>query len=67
MAASPEILQLELRREIFPAKYSLSGPIKRIQSTGEVHQRTSLHLATMSFMRLAAARWQDSMSRGQKC
>ena len=28
-------------------KAGVSGPIKRIQSTGEVRQRTSLHLATI--------------------
>ena len=28
-------------------KYGLSGPIKRIKSTGEVPQRTSSHLATI--------------------
>ena len=31
----------------FSAKYGLNGPIKQIQSTGEVHQRTSSHLATI--------------------
>ena len=47
MAASPKILQLELWREMFFAKYGLSGPIKWIQSTGEVCQKTSSHLGTM--------------------
>ena len=42
------------------AKYGLSGPIKRIWSTGEVPQRTSLHLGT------TVSRAFDSMSRGQK-
>ena len=32
---------------MFSAKYGLSGPIKRIQSTGEVPQRTSSHLASI--------------------
>ena len=32
---------------MFSAKYGLSGPIKRIWSTGEVPQRTSSHLATI--------------------
>ena len=32
---------------MFSAKYGLSGPIKRISSTGEVPQRTSSHLATI--------------------
>ena len=32
---------------MFSAKYGLSGPIKRIQSTGEVLQRTSSHLETI--------------------
>ena len=32
---------------MFSAKYGLSGPIKQIQSTGEVPQRTSSHLATI--------------------
>ena len=30
VAASPKILQLELWREMFSAKYRLSGPIKGI-------------------------------------
>ena len=30
VAASPKILQLELRREMFSAKNGLNGPIKRI-------------------------------------
>ena len=47
MAASPKILQLELQREIFSAKYGLSGCMKRISSTDEVPQRTSSHLATI--------------------
>ena len=47
MAASPKILQLELWREMFSAKYGLTGPIKRIKSTGEVPQRTSSHLPTI--------------------
>ena len=47
MTASAKILQLELWREIFCAKYGLSGPTKRITSTGEVRQRTNLHLATI--------------------
>ena len=47
MAASPKILQLELSREIFSAKYGLGGPIKQIQSTGEVPQRISSHLETI--------------------
>ena len=47
VAASPKILQLELQREMFSAKYDLSGPIKWIQSTDEVRQRTSSHLATI--------------------
>ena len=47
MAASPNILQLELRREMFSAKYGLSGPIKRIKSTGEVPQRITSHLETI--------------------
>ena len=29
------------------AKYGLSGPIKRIQSTGDVRQRISSHLETI--------------------
>ena len=29
-SASPKILQLELWREMFSAKYGLSGPIKRV-------------------------------------
>ena len=32
---------------MFSAKYGLSGPTKRIKSTGEVPQRTSSHLATI--------------------
>ena len=32
---------------MFSAKYGLNGPIKRIQSTVEVPQRTSSHLATI--------------------
>ena len=32
---------------MFSAKYGLNGPIKRIQSTGEVPQRISSHLATI--------------------
>ena len=32
---------------MFSAKYGLSGPIKRIKSTGEVPQRTSSHLTTI--------------------
>ena len=32
---------------MFSAKYGLSGPVERIQSTGEVSQRTSSHLATI--------------------
>ena len=47
MAASPKILQLELCREMFSAKYGLSGPTKRIWSTGEVPQRISSHLETI--------------------
>ena len=47
MAASPKTLQLELPREMFSAKYGLSGPIKRIYSTGEVPQRISSHLETI--------------------
>ena len=47
MAASPKILQLELRTVVFSAKYGLNGPIKRISSTAEVPQRTSSHLATI--------------------
>ena len=30
VAASPKLLQLELWREVFSAKYGLNGPIKRI-------------------------------------
>ena len=30
VATSPKILQLELLREVFSAKYGLNGPIKRI-------------------------------------
>ena len=30
MAVSPKILQLDLSREMFSAKYGLNGPIKRI-------------------------------------
>ena len=44
---SEEIYQLELWREIFSAKFGLSVPIKWIQSTGDVRQRTSSHLATI--------------------
>ena len=47
VAASPKILQLELWREEFSAKYGLNGPIKQIESTGEVPQRISSHLATI--------------------
>ena len=47
MAASPKILQLELWREMSSAKYGLSGPIRLIQSTGEVRKRTSSHLTTI--------------------
>ena len=36
VAESPKILQLELLREMFPAKYGLNGPIKRIWSTGQI-------------------------------
>ena len=36
MAASLKILQLGLQREMFSAKYGISGTIKRIYSTGEV-------------------------------
>ena len=32
---------------MFSAKYDLSGPIKWIQSTDEVRQRTSSHFATI--------------------
>ena len=32
---------------MFSAKYDLSGPIKRIWSTGEVPQRISSHLETI--------------------
>ena len=32
---------------MFSAKYGLSGPIKRILSTGEVPQKTSSHLVTI--------------------
>ena len=32
---------------MFSAKYDLSGPIKYIQSTDKVRQRTSSHLATI--------------------
>ena len=32
---------------MFSAKYGLSGPIKRIQSTGEVSQRKTSHLETV--------------------
>ena len=32
---------------MFSDKYDLSGPIKWIQSTDEVRQRTSSHLATI--------------------
>ena len=32
---------------MFSAKYGLSGPIKRMQPTGEVPQRTFSHLATI--------------------
>ena len=32
---------------MFSAKYGLSGPIKRIKSTGEVPQRISSHLETI--------------------
>ena len=32
---------------MFSAKYDLSGPVKLSQSTGEVHQRTSSHVATI--------------------
>ena len=32
---------------MFSAKYGLSGPIKYVQSTSEVRQRTSSHLATI--------------------
>ena len=32
---------------MFSAKYGLSGPTKRIKSTGEVPQGTSSHLATI--------------------
>ena len=38
MAANPKILQLEPRKEMFSAKYGL---------TGEVRQRTSSYLATI--------------------
>ena len=47
MAASPKILQLDLRREMFSAKYGLSGPIKQLWSTGEAPQRISSHLETI--------------------
>ena len=47
MAVSPKILQLELWREMFSAKYGLNGPIQRVQSTVEVPQRTSSYLATI--------------------
>ena len=47
MAASPKILQLELRREMVSAEDGLSGPLKRIKSTSDVPQRTSSHLATI--------------------
>ena len=33
---------------MFSARYGLNGPIKQIQSTGEVPQRPSLHLVTIS-------------------
>ena len=32
---------------MFSAKYGLSGPIKWVQSIGEVRQRTSSYLATI--------------------
>ena len=32
---------------MFSAKYGLNGPIKRIKSTVEVPQRTSLHLVAI--------------------
>ena len=65
MAASPKILQLEHWREMFSAKYGLSGTIKRIWSAGEAPQRARSHLAN-TISRALQARWQDSMFRGQK-
>ena len=47
VAASPKILELELWREMFSAKYGLNGPIKWIWSTGEVPQRISSYLETI--------------------
>ena len=43
---SPKILQLQLWREMFCAKYDLNGPMKRFYSTGQVPQRTRSHLTT---------------------
>ena len=56
-----ESQNIAIRMEMFSAKYGLNGPINRIKWTGEVPQWTSSH-----FTRLAAEKWQDSVSRGQK-
>ena len=58
VAASPKILELELWREMYSAKYGL------VNWWGS--SKNKFAFSHHSFTRLAAARWQDSMSRRQK-
>ena len=52
---------------MFSAKYGLNGPIKRIYIViSQLMRFLKFAFSDHSFTRLAAARWQDSMSRGQK-